>query len=198
MRWLRWLQLAAVLFVVGGAQKAHAIVHLELEGGGGLSLRGPQAPMGTARVGLNVLSLLDVGLRGEYVFGSQPVGTCSGCGLGTTQGYQAWMVFPELRLSTPTPFVKVDLALGGGLGYLKGINLKDTSLADSNGAAKPFGQVGLGLKVGIPTTDVYVRAEGSVSLFTSVTGPDVGNGIDSGLLPVYQAQLMLGYEGIGL
>lgn len=196
MRGMRLLQLAMFFALMFGAGRAHAIIHLELEGGGGLALRGPQAPMGTARVGLNVLSLLDVGLRAEGVFGSAPQSLCGnidGCGIS---GYRAWMVFPELRLRTPTPIVKVDLALGGGLGYLDGINLTHSTY-DSNGSAKPYGQVGLGVRLDIPTTDVYVRAEGSVSLFTGVTGPDVGNGVDSGLLPIWQVQLMLGYAGIG-
>lgn len=193
MRWLRWLQLAAVAFVmVGVAPKAHAIVHLELEAGGGLNLRGPQAPMATAGVRLNVLSLLDVGLRGEYVFGGEP--QLAG---GGAQGYQAWMVFPEIRLSTPTPFIKFDLSLGGGLGNLKGVNLNAGQMYDANDGAKPYGQIGIGIKVGIPTTDVYVRAEGSAGFFTSVAGPDIGDGLNPGILPMYQAMIMLGYEGIG-
>jgi len=196
MRGLRFVQLAALAtFLLGGAGKAHAIIHLELEGGGGLSLRGPQAPIGSARVGLDVLSLLDVGLRGEYVFGSSPVQPPCAAGTQCASGYQAWAAFPEIRLKTPTPVIQFDLALGGGLGYLKGI-ATDKGI-DSNTAAKPFGQVGIGARVNIPTTDIYIRAEGSASFFTSVSGPDIGDGLNPGIMPVWQAMLMIGYNGIG-
>ena len=195
MRALRFVQWAVLVLGVMGAGKAHAIIHLELEGGGGLTLRGPQSPMVTGRAALNVLSILDIGLRGQAVFGGEDDLPCPSSSPNCGIKHKAWSVFPELRLRTPTPVIQFDLALGGGLGYLQGIRLDNG--VDGNDSAKPFGQAGLGLRINIPTTDVYIRAEGSVSLYTSVVGPDIGDGITGGLLPVYQVQLMIGYAGIG-
>ncbi|MBS2030355.1 MAG: hypothetical protein JST54_20805 [Deltaproteobacteria bacterium] len=198
MRGLRFVQMAALAaFLLGGAGKAHAIIHLELEGGGGLSLRGPEAPMASARVGLNLLSLLDVGLRGEYIFGQAPT-TCTDIATcpNSSRGYQGWAAFPEIRLKTPTPIVQGDLALGGGLGYLKGINISGATY-NGNGAAKPYGQAGVGVRLNIPTTDVYIRAEGSIAFWSNVTGPDIGNGLNPGILPVWQVMAFVGYTGIG-
>jgi len=193
MRSLHFLQLCAVAATLSvGASSAHALIHLELEGGGGLNLNGDTAPLVTGRVGLNLISFLTVSLRGEGAFGA--VGIEDGRTASTGVGYQAWSVFPELRLSTPLPVISADVALGAGLGHLTGMAITKPGALNANDGAQPFGQLGVGVRIDIPRTSVFVRAEGSVAVYTGVTGPDIVSG---GLLPVYQVQLMLGYDGIG-
>ena len=184
MRGLRFLQLSAVLFTLAAAGQAHAIASLELEAGGGTNFRGTKAPLISARAGVDLLSSFTISLRGQFAVGSEPT--------LTTDGYKGWALFPELRLRAPIPFIQPDLAIGVGLGHLTGITL--SSFPDGSDSSKLYGQLGVGLRINIPTTSFYIRPEGSVSMWTGVAGPDVNNGTDTGNLYIYNLQLLIGWS----
>jgi hypothetical protein len=191
MRASQWLPIAGVLAVVCAAPRAEALVHLELEAGGGASARGPTMPVASARVGVDFLDLLTVSVRGQGAFGPDLS--------GEARRYEAWSVFPELRLRTPTPYVQADLALGVGLGKLNEFTLTQTGDLDRNDTPSPFGRAGLGLRLNIPSTEWFIRAEGGVSIYARVSGPDAAltDSAGYGYLPVWDAQLMLGWRGVG-
>lgn len=186
MRGLRFLQLSAVLFTLAAAGQAHAIASLELEAGGGTNFRGDKAPLVSARAGVDLLSSFTLSLRGQFALGSDPA-TNAG------KGYKGWALFPELRLRAPIPFVQPDLAIGVGTGHLNGISLGGL-LPDANDGSHLYAQFGIGVRINIPTTSLYLRPEGSISMWTGVGGPDVNNGTSTGNLYIYNLQLLIGYS----
>jgi hypothetical protein len=106
-------------------------------------------------------------LRAMAVYG--PAATYASDAQSASSGYQAWAIFPELRLHLPTERIRPFVALGIGAGQLIGAQSAVNEVSPRQGSVGLFGQVSAGLQVAI-NKQWSVGAEAGLQRFTGVRG----------------------------